>query len=97
MSNITETSNIDNEWLEKSVSDGRIRYYEASDFKDIKPIGRVFSKENKVDIKRKYTNVSCKKDNIEVNSNIGGCKCGICHKMEHYTPKCPSKENVKYD
>ncbi|CAB5375658.1 unnamed protein product [Rhizophagus irregularis] len=40
MSNITETSNIDNEWLEKSVSDGRIRYYEASDFKDIKPIGR---------------------------------------------------------
>ncbi|POG68509.1 kinase-like domain-containing protein, partial [Rhizophagus irregularis DAOM 181602=DAOM 197198] len=40
MSDITETSNIDNEWLEKSVSDGRIRYYEASDFKDIKPIGR---------------------------------------------------------
>ncbi|POG68497.1 kinase-like domain-containing protein, partial [Rhizophagus irregularis DAOM 181602=DAOM 197198] len=40
MSNITETSNIDVEWLEKSVSDGRIRYYEPSDFKDIKPIGR---------------------------------------------------------
>ncbi|CAB4483693.1 unnamed protein product [Rhizophagus irregularis] len=40
MSNITETSNIDVEWLEKSVSDGRIRYYEPSDFKDIKLIGR---------------------------------------------------------
>ncbi|PKK58397.1 kinase-like protein, partial [Rhizophagus irregularis] len=40
MSNITETSNIDIEWLEKSISDGRIRYYEPSDFKDIKPIGR---------------------------------------------------------
>ncbi|CAB4412846.1 unnamed protein product [Rhizophagus irregularis] len=40
MSNIIKTSNIDIEWLEKSISDERIRYYEPSDLKDIKLIGR---------------------------------------------------------
>ncbi|CAB4412818.1 unnamed protein product [Rhizophagus irregularis] len=40
MSNITETSNIDIEWLKKSISDGRIKYIEPSAFKNIKQIGR---------------------------------------------------------
>ena len=49
-------------------------------------------------VKRKHTNISCKKGDIEVNGNIRGRKCGIlCHKTGHYAPKCPSKENVKYD
>jgi hypothetical protein len=38
-----------------------------------------------------------KKGVIEVNGNIGGHKCDIYHKTEHYAFKCSSKKNVKYD
>ncbi|CAB5357486.1 unnamed protein product [Rhizophagus irregularis] len=37
----------------------------------------------------------CEKGDIEVNGNTGGHKCGICHKMGHYAPKCPSRENYR--
>ena len=33
-----DDSNLD--WLEKSVTEGHIKYYEYSDFKDIKSIGK---------------------------------------------------------
>ena len=35
-----EESNIYNSWLEKSVTDGYLNYYEYSDFKNIQQIGR---------------------------------------------------------
>ena len=40
MSNVENNSNIDVNWLEKSISDEHIKYYEYSDFKDIHEIGR---------------------------------------------------------
>ncbi|PKY49399.1 hypothetical protein RhiirA4_465370 [Rhizophagus irregularis] len=37
-----------------------------------------------------------KKGDIEVNDNIGGRKCGICHKMGYYAPKCDVLIMFKY-
>jgi hypothetical protein len=51
-----------------------------------------------VDVKRmKHTNVSCEKGDIKVNGNTEERKYDVCHKTGYYAPKCPSKENVKYD
>uniref|UniRef100_U9UW13 CCHC-type domain-containing protein n=1 Tax=Rhizophagus irregularis (strain DAOM 181602 / DAOM 197198 / MUCL 43194) TaxID=747089 RepID=U9UW13_RHIID len=68
--------------------------YNIDDIKD-PLVHHAFNEENKVDVKRKRINVSCEKGDIEVNGNTGGHKCGICHKMGHYAPKCPSKENYR--
>jgi hypothetical protein len=98
----TQLTNTDSNNVVK-LSDGRV--YNVDDIKDPlvhhgkgrPPNKRLKAFNEEVGVKRKHTNVSCEKGDIEVNGNIGGRKCGICHKTGHYAPKCPSKENVKFD
>ncbi|CAB4484721.1 unnamed protein product [Rhizophagus irregularis] len=43
------------------------------------------------------TTQKSQKENVLYEENIensNGRKCGLCHKMGHYAPKCPNKKNV---
>lgn len=94
----TQLTNTDSNNVVK-LSDGRV--YDVDDIKDPlvhhgkgrPPNKRLKAFNEEVGVKRKHTNVSCEKGDIEVNGNTGGRKRDICHKTGHYAPKCPNKKS----
>ncbi len=39
-------------------------------------------------------NTRVQNENVQDDGkNLAGCKCALCHKIGHYAPKCPDKNN----
>ena len=59
--------------------------------------GRLANKWLKSSGKKKNTS-KVQKENVQnkgkiLTNNINECKCDLCHKIKHYAPKCPNRDN----
>jgi hypothetical protein len=96
--NVLKDNNTNNQL---KLSDGRT--YDVDDIEN--PLkrqgkGRPATKRLKACNEQKNkasTTQKSQKENVLYEENIensNGRKCGLCHKMGHYAPKCPNKKNV---
>jgi hypothetical protein len=84
------------------MPDGRM--YNINDIEDsikrqgkgksaVKRLKAYSEQKDKANANKKQKENLYKKENIENlnNDNVNRRKCGICHKIGHYAPKCPNK------